>query len=189
MKSGTHTMVLAAGMATILAIAAASPTGFAEPWFALLSDTGLIGDTGGSGATDDTASSPASDTGSVSPPADDTATSPAGDTGLEGGDDTASTPDADGDGDGDGDSDGDADGTGGDTGASGSDTGASGSDTGGGSDSGDVDPDVNEDTGPSGQSAAELAGEKGGCGCTAAPRSGLAWAWIGGLFLAVRRRR
>ena len=112
-------------------------------------------------ATDDTATpeEPAGDTGT---PTDDTAT-PADPT-----DDTGAVPDA------------------GDDTGSGSESGEPG-DTG---DTGDT-PEVIEgdDTGASGQSAAELAGEKGGCGCSVRASPATGFVWLSALFLAVVRRR
>lgn len=161
-----------------------SGAGLADPWMAFVSDTGLF-DTG-SAATDDTGS-PGDDTGS---PGDDTGTPGGGD-----GDDTGS-PDDDTGTPGGGDSD--------DTGSpSGGDTGSPDAD-----DTGDVSDDtgdVSDDTGDSaddtgapeedaepidtgGKSAAELAGETGGCGCaTSAPPSGMVIVLVA-LGLVVRRR-
>ncbi len=158
--SGLVTVVLM----TLLSFVAYHPVGLAEPWMSMFMDTGLS-DTGA--ATDDTATpgEPAGDTGT---PTDDTAT-PADPT-----DDTGALPDA------------------GDDTGSGSESGEPGGpdDTGDTGDTGEA-PEVIEgdDTGASGQSAAELAGEKGGCGCSvrAAPATG--FVWLSALLLAVVRRR
>ena len=67
-----------------------------------------------------------------------------------------------------------------------------GGDTGSGSgdDTGDTAEEVMDyDTGPSGMSAAELAGEKGGCGCAAGASPAIGFVWIGALLMVVRRRR
>jgi MYXO-CTERM domain-containing protein len=160
----SFTFVSIAVMALLLSIGYHS-VGLAGPWMSLFVDTGPS-DTGS--ATDDTAAhpDPTDDTGTTPDPADDTATQPdtGDDTGtLPGtGDDTATPPD-----------------TGDDTGTP--------PDT--GDDTGDI-PEVvdGDDTGTTGKSAAELAGEKGGCGCAAGATPATGLAWLGALFMAVRRR-
>ena len=129
----------------------------------------------GAPATDDTGSAPSDveDTGSA--PADDSGSAPVVDTGSAPSDDTGES---------------------GDTGEPGDDTGEpSGDDT--GEPSGD-DTGVNDDTGhthigdtgPIGKSAAELAGEKGGCGCASQGQGPDALWWLGVLgLIGLRRRR
>ena len=160
-----------------------SGAGLADPWMALVSDTGLF-DTG-SAATDDTGAAP--DPADTADPGD----ADGDDTGEPGdavGDDTGEPGDADGDDTGEpGDADGDDTGEPGDTdgddtgGPGGDDTGAPADDTGG----------PGEETEPidtGGKSAAELAGEKGGCGCaTSSPPSGMLAVLIA-LGLVTRRR-
>lgn len=190
MKSIVHAPLVALVAVGIVMASAVMPVGLAEPWIAFLTDTGLLGDTGDA----DTASS------------DDTAAS-GGDSGSPGAGDTGAPPepgdggDADAD-DGDADADGgdaDADGTSDDpvddtaSGSSGADTGAGDtgvqSDTGVDGDSGDIPVSTAEDTGPLGRSAAELAGERGGCGCgtPALQVSSVLW-WLAAVGLAARRR-
>jgi len=171
-----------------------SGAGLADPWMALVSDTGLF-DTG-SAATDDT--------GAVADPVDtaepgDADGDDTGEPGGSDGDDTGEPGDSDGDDTGEpGDSDGDDTGETGDS--DGDDTGETGDsdadDTGepGGDDTGAPSDDTGEpedDTEPldtGGKSAAELAGEKGGCGCAASsPPSGMLAVLIA-LGLVTRRR-
>ena len=159
MSTFKSTSMMTLVVVSLLFIGGYQPVGFAEPWMFSFLDTGLPSDTGA--ATDDTSSptDTAGDTGSPEDPTDDTS-SP-----VDPSDDTGTPLD-----------------TGDDTGS-----GSEPSDTG---DTGEVGEDVEgEDTGAPGQSAAELAGEKGGCGCAvgASPASG--FIWVGALFLGLRRRR
>ena len=168
------TLVLAGVLALGL-----SRTGMADPWMAFMADTGLF-DTG-SPVTDDTGS-PGDPSDSGGPPGDDTGAPGGGDDTDEpgGGDDTGEP--------GGGDDSGEP-GSGDDTGEPGADdTGGPGSDdTGTTADTGD--PEVEPepiDTG--GKSAAELAGEKGGCGCASStPPSGMVVLMVA-LGLVARRR-
>ena len=118
-----------------------------------------VSDTGS--VTDDTSSPESTDDTSTPEPADDTSTPDLTD-------DTGTPPDE------------------------GDDTGSS-VETGEAGDSGDTgetpDDMGGEDTGPSGQSAAELAGEKGGCGCAAGSSPASGFVWLGALVMAARRRR
>jgi len=70
----------------------------------------------------------------------------------------------------------------------GDDTGSS-SEPGDTGDTGDT-PEVvdGDDTGAPGKSAAELAGEKGGCGCAAGAAPATGFVWLGALIVAFRRR-
>ena len=168
------TLVLAAVLALGL-----SRTGMADPWMAFMADTGLF-DTG-SPATDDTGA-PDDPSDSGGPPDDDTGVS-------GGGDDTGDPSGGDDTGDPSGGDDTSDPGSGDDTGEpSGDDTGEpSSDDTGTGADTGDseVEPE-SVDTG--GKSAAELAGEKGGCGCASStPPSGMLVMVIA-MGLVARRR-
>jgi|GEM_PF-2856165 len=187
--------LLTLAIAGVLALGL-SRTGLADPWMAFVSDTGLF-DTG-SFATDDTGSPGGPvDTGEPDDAADDpddpgtgddTGDSGGDDTGDPGGDDTGG-PGGDDTGEPGGDDTGEPGGD--DTGdPGGDDTGApGGDDTGdpGDDDTGDPEEDVEPvDTG--GKSAAELAGETGGCGCaTSSPPSGIIAVLIA-LGLVTRRR-
>ena len=145
-----------------------SGAGLADPWMALVSDTGLF-DTGGL-LSDDTGEPSVDDTGAPGgddtgePSGDDSGEPSSDDTGDPGGDDTGE-PSVDDTGDPGGD-----------------DTGEPAAD-----DTGEPDEDAEPiDTG--GKSAAELAGEKGGCGCAASePPSGVL-AVLLALGLVTRRR-
>ena len=155
----------------LVAMAALQSSGRAGPWMAMLVDTGLF-DTGSSDATDDTASPPEDSGGSGG---EDTGSSGGSDTGESGGGETGSPSD--------------------DTGSPSDDTSSPSDDTGspsddtGGDDTGDTDPaDGSEDTGAGGLSAAELAGEKGGCGCASTSGSGTTYFWIAGVLICWRRR-
>ena len=172
MKSNTHAPMVGLAAVVLLVGVAVSPSGLAEPWIAFLTDTGVFGDTGPS----DTALPASDDTASDVADADGT-----GDTGGSGGSggsggDTATSPEPAED-----------TGSGGDT-EEPSDTGSGGSDTGEAGDTAAASETVTEDTGPLGMSAAELAGERGGCGCAAAPQPVTAWAWIATIAIALRRR-
>ena len=112
----------------------------------------------------DTGSSATDDTGSV--PTDDTGSPSSGDTGGSS-DDTGGSSD--------------------DTGGSSDDTGSSSDDTGAGTD--DTGAGAQADTGTVGQSAAELAGEKGGCGCSASPRWQAGSGWVLAFMFGLCRRR
>ena len=190
MKSIVHAPLVALVAAGIVMGTAVSPVGFAEPWIAFLTDTGILGDTGGTdtAASGDTAAS-VGDSGS--PASGDTGTPPGpgdeGDADADGGDADADGGDADADGTSDDPTDDTASGTGGSD-SGGEDTGAP-SDTGMGGDSGDIPVTASEDTGPLGRSAAELAGERGGCGCAmSAVRTGTVFWWLAAIGLAMRRR-
>lgn len=154
--------MITAVVVSLLVVVGYQPAGFAEPWMFSFLDTGT--------ATDDTSSpvDTAGDTGTPADPTDDTSTpvDPTDDTSTpeDPADDTGTPPD-----------------TGDDTGSD-----PEPGDTG---DTAEVEEDVEvEDTGPTGQSAAELAGEKGGCGCAvgASPESG--FVWVGALLFGLRRR-
>ena len=161
-----------------------SGAGLADPWMALVSDTGLF-DTGGL-LSDDTGEPSVDDTGA--PGGDDTGEPSVDDTGAPGGDDTGEPS---GDDSGEPSSDDTGDPGGDDTGEpSVDDTGDPGGDDTGepaADDTGEPDEDAEPiDTG--GKSAAELAGEKGGCGCAASePPSGVL-AVLLALGLVTRRR-
>ena len=177
------TLVLAGVLALGL-----SRTGMADPWMAFMADTGLF-DTG-SPVTDDTGS-PGDPSDSGGSPGDDTGAPGGGDDTGEpgGGDDTGEPGGSDDTGEPSGGDDSGEPGGGDDTGEpSGDDTGEpSSDDTGTSADTGDseVEPEP-IDTG--GKSAAELAGEKGGCGCASSnPPSGMVVLMIA-LGLVARRR-
>ena len=164
-----------------------SGSGLADPWMAFVSDTGLF-DTG-SAATDDTgtAADPTDTAEPGDPDGDDTGESgdvdgdDTGESADTGGDDTGEPGDVDGDADGGADGDDTGESGGDDTGSPSDDTGDAPDDTGGPGD--DTEP---ADTG--GKSAAELAGEKGGCGCaTSTPPTGMLAVLIA-LGLVTRRR-
>ena len=187
--TGFHRILFGCMVATVLSLTV-NTVGMAEPWMSMLLDTG-------SPSTDDTgAASPGADTGSGS--AD---TGSGGDDTGSSGDDTGSSSDDTGVASDDtGSSPGDTSGGPDDTATPSDDTGTAddtatpSDDTGGADDTGvssdDTAPGESVDTGALGKSAAELAGEKGGCGCSATPRwqAGIGWILIG-LFGLCRRRR
>ena len=201
--TGLHRILFGCLVATVLSLTV-NPVGMAEPWMSMLLDTG-------SPSTDDTgAASPSADTGSGSVDTggggDDTGSSgddtggssddtgvasddtgvASDDTGVAS-DDTGSSPEDTSAGPDDTAAPSDDTGSADDTATPSDDTGST-DDTGVSSDdTASVGP---ADTGAIGKSAAELAGEKGGCGCSATPRwqAGIGWILIG-LFGLCRRRR
>lgn len=183
MKPIVHAPLVALIAVGIVMALAVMPVGFAEPWVAFLTDTGLLGDTGDADtATSDDTAALGGDSGS--PVVGDTGAPPEP---GDGGDADADGGDADAD----GTSDDPVDDTG--SGSSGTDTGSEDTgaqaDTGVDEDSGDTPVSTAEDTGPPGRSAAELAGERGGCGCGTPARqvSSVLW-WLAAVGLAARRR-
>lgn len=145
---------------TLLLSLGVHSVGLAGPWMYLFPDTGLSDDTGT--VSDDSGAS--TDTAEEPEASTDTGEDSAAPTDPT--DDTSVPPD-----------------TGDDTGT-GSQTGGDTGDTGEGPEEG-----VGHDTGPAGKSAAELAGEKGGCGCAAGASPATGFVWLGAMLMAVRRRR